>query len=230
VRVEGAPPLDAFERPGKAGIDPEAMEAFLRGKRSCRVFKDETIDRALVERLCAVARMAPSAINTQDRAFIVIEDKATLDVLRSELRGYVASSLRLTRFLAGPIGRLVVPRVSRPLVRLFVADLAQCLRRLDAGGDPIFNGAPCLVLFTGNSLDPLGRDNALHAMAYFMLMAEAMGLGTCVNGYAQAASKIIARRVALPPLHRVYGAVTLGIKAIGIEGAVPRERAVIRYI
>jgi hypothetical protein len=36
-------------------------------------------------------------------------------------------------------------------------------------------------------MDLSGRDHALGAQHYLMLYAETLGLGTCINGYAQSA-------------------------------------------
>ncbi|HYF56437.1 MAG TPA: nitroreductase [Salinarimonas sp.] len=53
-------------------MSPEAVEAAILGRRSVRAFRPDPVDRALVERLLALAARAPSGTNMQPwRAYVV---------------------------------------------------------------------------------------------------------------------------------------------------------------
>ncbi len=54
----------------------ECMEA-IKERRSIRRFKDNAVEKKIIEELLSAAQMAPSAGNIQARDFIVISDKLT---------------------------------------------------------------------------------------------------------------------------------------------------------
>ena len=64
----------------------ECIEA-IKGRRSIRKFKDQPVDKELVEQLLDAAQMAPSAGNLQARDFIVISDKTTKQKLAKAAMG-----------------------------------------------------------------------------------------------------------------------------------------------
>lgn len=61
---------------GPPAVDPATVLAFLRSRRSERAFSPEPIDRAVLERLMAVAVTAPSASNRQPWRFVVVTEAA----------------------------------------------------------------------------------------------------------------------------------------------------------
>lgn len=65
------------ERLAAAPVDYEAFLTLCRRRRSVRWFDGRPVERALVERLVAAARLAPSACNRQPYEFIVFDDPAT---------------------------------------------------------------------------------------------------------------------------------------------------------
>jgi nitroreductase len=74
-------------------------------------------------------------------------------------------------------------------------------------------------------MDPSGRDHALGAQHYLMLYAETLGLGTCINGYAQSAPKVLAKHLNVPQAHTIYGALMLGYRKHTYRRRVHRKPA-----
>ena len=62
-----------------------------------------------------------------------------------------------------------------------------------------------------------------------MLQAEAMGLGSCIMGYAQAAPKILARHLMTPRFYQIYGVVAVGHPKYRFQRAVNRKPASITW-
>ena len=52
----------------------DALLAEMAGRRSCRSFSDRPVDRALIEKLIAVANTAPSGANRQPWRFVAVDD------------------------------------------------------------------------------------------------------------------------------------------------------------
>ena len=105
-------------------------------------------------------------------------------------------------------------------------DFARLRRELAEGGDPIFHGAPVVVVAHAPKGDTFGRDNCLYAVSNVMLEATARGLGTCLIGYFIAAwgfRPALRRALGLPQGQRAYAAFTLGVPAVRHRLAPPRR-------
>jgi nitroreductase len=210
-------------------ITPSDMEALLLTKRSCREFKDRPVEKAIIEDLMHIARMAPTSINCQERAFIVVTDAGKIAELRTALTKHVRSTLNLIKLACSKPAGLFLPPDSRDHMHHLRADFEVALRHMDDGGDFIFHNAPCLIFFTGIGIDPSGRDHALGAQHYLMLYAETLGLGTCINGYAQSAPKLLAKHLDVPKQHTIYGAIMLGYRKYTYRKGVHRKPALVTY-
>ncbi|MBN1430722.1 MAG: nitroreductase family protein [Anaerolineae bacterium] len=221
--------VDAFAPAPPATISSTDMEAFLLTKRSCREFKDRPVEKAVIEQLINVARMAPTSINCQERGFIVVTDAGKIAELRAALTNHVRSTLNLVRMATGKPASLFLAPDSQQHMRHLQADFEVALRHMDSGDDYLFHHAPCLIFFTGITIDPSGRDHALGAQHYLMLYAETLGLGTCINGYAQSAPKVLAKHLDVPKDHTVYGAVMLGYRKYTYQKYVHRKPALAVY-
>jgi nitroreductase/NAD-dependent dihydropyrimidine dehydrogenase PreA subunit len=221
--------IDAFASKPASNISSTDMEAFLLTKRSCREFKDRPVEKAVIEQLISVSRMAPTSINCQERAFIAVTDAGKIAELREALAEHTRSLLKMVRFAASRPAALFLSAETQQHMRHLQADFEVALRHIDDGGDYIFHHAPCLIFFTGITMDPSGRDHALGAQHYLMLYAETLGLGTCINGYAQSAPKVLAKHLDVPKDHTIYGAITLGYRKYTYRKCVHREPASALY-
>jgi nitroreductase/NAD-dependent dihydropyrimidine dehydrogenase PreA subunit len=228
LSIQGVPD-DAFMLVPTSRISPPDMEAFLLTKRSCREFKDRPVEKAVIEDLIAVARMAPTSINCQERAFVVVTDATKIAELREVLTKHIRSLLGIIKLAASKSMALFLSSESREHMRHLQADFEVALRHLDGGDDYIFHNAPCLIFFTGIAMDPSGRDHALGAQHYLMLYAETLGLGTCINGYAQSASRLLAKHLDIPEAHTIYGATMLGYRKHTYRKRVYRQPASVVY-
>jgi nitroreductase len=62
-----------------------------------------------------------------------------------------------------------------------------------------------------------------------MLYAETLGLGTCINGYAQSAPKLLAKHLDVPKQHIIYGAIMLGYRKYTYRKNVHRNPPLVTY-
>jgi nitroreductase/NAD-dependent dihydropyrimidine dehydrogenase PreA subunit len=216
---------DGFAPVRASTISPADMEALLLTKRSCREFKDRPVEKPVIEDLISVARMAPTSINCQERAFIVVTDAGKIAELREALTKHTRSMLRLVKLAASKPAALFLSSETQQHMHHLQADFEVAWRHGENGGDYIFHNAPCLIFFTGIAMDPSGRDHALGAQHYLMLYAETLGLGTCINGYAQSAPKVLAKHLKVPNQHAIYGALMLGYRKHTYRKCVYRKPA-----
>jgi len=139
----------------------DLMEA-LRGRRAVRGYSAEGVSRATVADLIEAAIWAPSAMNEQPWAFVVVEGDA-----------------RLTGFS---------DRAKRVVLDSLTADspLARYREHLEDAAFQIFYHAPVLVVVCATQAVSQAEEDCCLAAQNLMLEAHARGLGTCWIGFARA--------------------------------------------
>jgi nitroreductase len=133
----------------------------LETRRSVRSYQERGVDRSLVEKLITLATQAPSAMNSQPWAFVVITDKEMLEQ-------YSTYSKEL----------LLATMEQFPLLEKYRGVLSQ-------KSFNIFYKAPALVVIYAKPESPQPQDNCCLAAQNFMLSAHDAGLGTCWIGFAR---------------------------------------------
>jgi nitroreductase/NAD-dependent dihydropyrimidine dehydrogenase PreA subunit len=149
-------------------ISPAQAGQFLRSRRSVRRFKDEPIEREVLQRLIETARYAPTASNAQPLAWLVINDAQRVQQIAGEVIGWM-------RDLVADPSAVVMPYM--PLL----------VEGWDAGIDTILRSAPCLVVAMAPAEARNGMVDLTLALSYLELSAPPYGLGTCWAGLLQGA-------------------------------------------
>lgn len=133
----------------------------IRERRAVRDFKPEPVSAGVLYQLLSAASWAPSAMNEQPWHFTVITDQPLLDQISTRAKTWLLQNL---------------PRMPRPAhFREILAD----------SNFHIFYNAPCLVVISTTSAGPWMSEDAALAAQNLMLMATALGLGSCWIGFAQ---------------------------------------------
>jgi nitroreductase len=134
-------------------------------RRAVRAYTDQSVTRENVELLLDAAVHAPSAVNSQPWAFVVLQD-------RELLARYAESGTELLRI--DPPGIEVVQSGLPDLDRL---------RQMASGADfKLFHGAPTLIVIYARRIE--GLPDCFLAAQNLMLAAQSLGLGTCPIGMA----------------------------------------------
>jgi len=149
--------------PPGAEIPPEALAAYMKGRRSVRHYKPEPVDRQTIGGILEIARYAPSGGNRQPVEWLVLEDRA-------EVRRVAGLTMEWIRGLA---------ESSHPL-----AAYAPVLAAAWEGGkDVICRGAPHLLIPHIPEDNPMAVTDAIIALAHVDVAAPAFGVGTCWAGF-----------------------------------------------
>jgi nitroreductase len=133
----------------------------LETRRSVRNYQERGVAREVIEKLITLATQAPSAMNSQPWAFVVITDK-------SKLEEYSARAKEL----------LLQTMDRHPLMEKYRGTLSK-------KSFNIFYNAPVLVAIYAKSEGPAPEDDACLAAQNFMLAAHNEGLGTCWIGFSR---------------------------------------------
>ena len=143
----------------------DAVKAIYQ-RRAVRVYDDKPVTRDNVDFLVDAAIHAPSAVNRQPWAFVVIQE-------REVLARYAKEGKQL--LLNEP-----------PVIEVVESGLPDMdrLRQMASGPDfELFHGAPALVVIYATSAD--GVPDCFLAAQNLMLAAWTLGLGSCPIGLAR---------------------------------------------
>ncbi len=208
--------------PERFPFSPEALYVSLRGRRSCRVYEDKAVPREILEKLIDIARYAPTGHNRQNFEFIVIQDKGTIEKLVN----------RTVQFFHRFAKELEASKEPHPLKRL-IWEFHKDYEFAVQGKDRIFRGAPVVILLhaPGGILSSI--DNCLYAMFHMVMMAEALGLGTCLNRrFLIATDRVpeIPKELGIPAGNQIFGCVTVGFPKYKFQKLPSRKPAKVKWL
>ncbi|SFH09429.1 Nitroreductase [Desulfotomaculum arcticum] len=210
-------------------IEPEQMERFLGAKRSVRHYREKKVDQEVITRLLRVAQMAPSDNNRQEREFIVVTDPDKIAELEKATVDYYRKLLSLMNPVMRKISSVFMPHAIRELEKV-IPDFQGLLRRSQKGEPAVFRGAPCIIFIYALKGNVMAKDNCLAAQHYLMLQAQAMGLGTCIIGYATAAASSLVNILNVPKNNQIISAITLGYPQYNFKRTVDRKEKEIMWL
>ncbi len=140
--------------------------AAIHERRSVRSYTSDPVEHDVIEHLLDAAVWAPSAMNGQPWAFVVVQDPVVLMRLETEAA---------TLYFDEPL----VPE----LAALDPAELQQLRDLVLAPGFNILHGAPALIVIYATSA--AGVPDCYLAAENLLLAATALGLGSCPIGLAR---------------------------------------------
>ena len=199
-------PDDQVQRPFFDGYSMEGENPVLEvllSHRSVRKYKDKTVAPEALDRILEAAQRAPSWCNYQTYSIIVIDDRATREMLRE---------LCANQEFVADCGVLLV----------FCADISRIVMTCEKQG----------YEFRSDHLNTqlIAHGDAFLACQNAALAAESMGLGTCMLGNIRMHPQEVSDLLALP--HRVFATVGLAIghpdEDHGLKPRLPRKAVVSR--
>jgi len=138
----------------------DVIEAIYQ-RRSVRAFTNERVAAALVDDLVSAAVQAPSAMNLQPWAFVVIEGRAALQLYSERAKRHLLDTMQCD------------------------APLFHYRDQLSNPAFDIFYGAPLLIVIAATTDMPQSAEDCCLAAQNLMLAAQGRGLGTCCIGFAR---------------------------------------------
>jgi nitroreductase/NAD-dependent dihydropyrimidine dehydrogenase PreA subunit len=227
--VHSALPGERFtDISSKQGLDAEALTTFFARRRSCRRFKTEAVPADILRRLIDVTRFAPTATNAQNVRFVVVDEPAAIAQLEQQTAHYY---LKLDRQLKNPVKRfairLAVGRRAVEGYRYHLPAIAARFRAVLSEEKRVFYGAPAVVIAYASGLPYIAQASCNLAVMELLLAAEAMGLGTCYNGYlltAMLRDRRVKRAAGVPEGYTPGAALALGYPDVVFHRSPPRRK------
>ncbi len=214
-------------------FDTANLVNLMLSRRSCRNYTDKPVDPVILEDLVKIGITAPSATNSQQWAFTLLESRDVVVKFASRIALFFkrlnkTAEQSFLRWLLNCIGKRELDNYYREYYESVKLGLEEWET---AGKDILFHGAAAVII-VGSSRDAsYPKDDALLATQNILLAAHSMGLGTCLIGFAVAAmekDKSIKRFLGIPDEEDVYAVIALGYPDETYERIVGRKKVAIR--
>jgi ferredoxin len=228
-------PMEAFERLPKQPFGYEEFFGFLKLRRSVRVFKDEPVERAVIQKVLDAAATAPIGFPPHTTEIVVIDHREELDFLLREL---VSHYEVMVKAFSNPIGRTIVRlnagAENYKVLKNHIIDTARFANEIyhRNGGDRYMYRAPVLMLFHANRWGISYEENAHLVCHHAMLAAVSLGLGTTIIGIIPPVverTKSLRDRYGIPKEHRVLTSLILGHPTYRYRRSIRRDLAGVQY-
>lgn len=215
-------------------FSPEALVDLLRSRRSCRCYKGKDVPGPMLEDLVRAATTAPSGTNSQAWTFTVLTSRAAVMALGEAVAGFYR---RLNKLAANALFRKVYALIGRPELenyyREYYASVAAALAQWDHDRtDRLFHGATAAILIGSLPGASCPAEDALLATQNVLLTAHALGLGSCLIGYAVEAmrhDRRVKAAAGLLPKESVHAVIALGWPDVAFVRHTARRRPLMRY-
>ncbi len=160
----------------------ETLDNILKGRRAIRQYAGTSAPRELLEKAFTYAGYAPTAHNSRQVAYTVINGRDRVELL---------------------LEHLVRHMESHGLYPMHTASVRQ-------GHDTLFRGAPCLILIHAPDRI-LSEADCATAASYLELALRGLGLGSCWAGMlVEACAPGLPSGFTLPEGHKLYAALMAG--------------------
>lgn len=214
--------------------DLTSLVRLMRSRRSCRNYTDKPVRRAMLEDLVRIGTTAPSGTNSQGWTFTILDRREEVIALGNHVAAFFK---KLNNMAKNPLLRLASRIFARDRLgsyyRRYYQTIALGLREWEEEGrDRLFHGATAVMLVGGTDDASCPAEDALLATQNILLAAHAMGLGTCLIGFAVEAirrDQTIKIRLAIPAGESVFSVIALGYPAEKYQQVCGRKAVVAHY-
>jgi nitroreductase len=203
---------------------PEQLDELFKQRRTVRHFKEDKVERALLEKVAACGIYAPT--NHYALRALLIDDERVLDELQEigvRVLSRLYNALYRPRLVFGLLSRLTSAMQEKDKVKL-----EACLKERRP-----FTVAPAAIFVVGDGRIAHAEASAHYALYNMILYAQARGLGSCISGGAKLLlnpNQAARRRLGLGRHERILAVLYLGHPAVHFRNKVRGKRMPIAWI
>lgn len=211
-----------------------ALVQLMRSRRSCRKYRDKPISKELLHDLVTIGITAPSGTNSQKWTFTVLAERKQVEELGERIAAFFNT---LNRMAEKPLFRLYSRIFTRDVLgsyyRRHYASVQKSIHAWEERReDHLFHGAPALIIVGSGPGASCPQEDALLAAQNILLAAHAVGLGTCLIGYAVEAmnrKQTIKTTLGIPATEPVYAVIAVGYPDEPFQRLTRRKTPIIRW-
>ena len=216
-------------------FDVGELVRLMASRRSCRNFTGEPVPRPVLEDLVKIGTTAPSGTNSQGWTFTTLPSRAAVMKLGNAVGAFFK---RINRMAENPLLRHGLRLIFRPELAGYYRDYHQSVAEgladwEERGRDRLLHGAPAVIIVGSIPGGSCPAEDALLATQNILLAAHALGLGTCLIGFAVSAMQKDGRikdLLKIPREENVHAVIALGHPAVAYQRLTGRKKAVSRFV
>ena len=177
ITMDDFVPLPEF----KTAANFDQLYSSMFKRRSVRDFKDKDIEQKQIEKIIKAASTAPMGIPPSDVEVVIFKGKEKVKSFVTDFIKYLESIEWMFSKWTIPFWKPFIPKEDYEMYKSFLKPLIKFLiERNKKGEDWLLYNAPLTMYFYGSPYsDPA---DAYIPATYAMLVAESLGLGTCMIG------------------------------------------------
>jgi len=208
-------------------FDTGRLVNLMRSRRSCRTFKDKSVDRNTLEDLIKIGISAPSGSNCQMWTFTILPDQKAVKMLGEKTAQFYK---KLNNTAKKGWLRTGMKLFGKPELEEYYQDYYQKVKkgleeREKGEQDMLFHGATAAIVVASKNDASCPGEDALLATQNILLGAHSIGLGTCLIGFVIEAMKFLK----LPENETPYSVIALGYPNEKYRLVTGRKPITIRY-
>ncbi|MFH1138360.1 MAG: nitroreductase family protein [Pseudomonadota bacterium] len=166
--------------------EPAGLVRLMASRRSCRKFKNTPLDLDILEDLVKIGITAPSGSNCQLWTFTLVPTRPAVEAFGGRVALFFE---RLNNMAERKALRTFLKLIGKPALDNYYRDYYDEIRealaeREISGRDLLFHGAPAVIVVGSAPGASCPGEDALLACQNILLGAHALGLGTCLIGFA----------------------------------------------
>ena len=216
-------------------FDAGELVRLMASRRSCRNFTGQPVPRPVLEDLVKIGTTAPSGTNSQAWTFTTLPSRAAVMKLGNAVGAFFK---RLNRMAENPLLRHGLRLIGRPELADYYRDYHQSVAEgladwEERGCDRLLHGAPAVIIVGSIPGGSCPAEDALLATQNILLGAHALGLGTCLIGFAVSAMQKDGRikdLLKIPREENVHAVIAVGHPAVAYQRLAGRKKAVSRFV
>lgn len=165
----------------------------LKERKVCRAFKNSPVKGSVVEKLLEAAQHAPSGSNMQPWEVHIVMNNALEDLRKNILEAAKEKNRNYGAPFSGEVPEKYLNRRKNLMddMKGYLSEDNLNLSYIFKGSLTFFNAPAVAFIYIHRSLYPTRVIDIGSYMAYFMIAAETLGLGTCPIGYIRGVSDVI---------------------------------------
>ncbi len=188
-----------------------------------------------MEKIIQAGRFIPTGGNRQPNHYVVLHSPEMIETIRRKTFDFLSEEAAKTLETMERHRKFGEPLPPRFDVKLGYASLWRVMGKVyEKGKDLLFFYAPAVMMIhlDPEKASPFGADAGLAAMQ-MVLMAEALGLGTCFSGFLTSASNRspeLKQMLRIPDEHNILLSFVIGHPDIDFPRTVSRNPARVTYL
>jgi nitroreductase/NAD-dependent dihydropyrimidine dehydrogenase PreA subunit len=211
------------------------LVGLIGSRRSCRNYTQQHVKRELLEDLVNIGIFAPSGTNSQNWTFTIFPDRNAVMVAANHISDFFRNLNRMAErtFLRKAL-KLIGKNALDTYYRTYYKSIKNGIERYDKfGKDLLFHGATAAILVGSMPGGSCPAEDALLATQNILLAAHALGLGSCLIGFAVEAIRhdpSIKQALEIPKNETIHSVIALGYPDEKYQTICKRKKPVIRYL